>query len=368
MTKETRIRRDTGQDLRPTFGDVFQYSPSSTEVKVINFDEEHRLTKKEKEKNAFEQALAFLGCHSHHHHKTDSDEEKSSSEDDEDSEELFDKESAKRKKSRKDLSTRDIHNSIVLAFILTIRASVRVNKELEVNSDDEDEDEDDHQRVNSFYILPVGETDRLMVKEYAPKVFKKFRKQTVPTEMYLWTWSQSSLKDPVRTFGHSDSSFIYSYDNRFIIKTLTTTEAQWLRKILPNYCEYLKDHKTSLLTRYLGLFRLSDAEKNHIHFTVIPNIFDAKHMNEVYDFKGSTRMKKVEDPDAPLLDNDVKRKFRIGQKKKEIFMAQLKRDVEFLAENNLMDYSLLVGVYNLAATPKYETEPCEGISFFTIIN
>ena len=76
-----------------------------------------------------------------------------------------------------------------------------------------------------------------MVKDYAPKVFKKFRKQTVSTEMYLWNWSQSSLKDPVRTFGHSDCTFIYSYDNRFIIKTLTTMEAQWLRKTLPDYCE-----------------------------------------------------------------------------------------------------------------------------------
>ena len=82
-----------------------------------------------------------------------------------------------------------------------------------------------------------------------------------------------------------------------------------------------------MLTRYLGLFRLSDADKNHIHFTVIPNIFESKHMNTVYDLKGSSRTKKLDDPDAPLLDDDVKRKFCIGKKKKDVFMAQLRRDV-----------------------------------------
>lgn len=311
-------------------------SLTSKEAKLINYDEERRLSLK-KEKSAFEQALALLGCLSLHHHKTDSEDESSSDEDCE----------TERKSQRESLSTRDIQNSIVLAFILTIRASIRVNKELEINSDDEEEDPEDYEKINSFFILPVGESDRLLVKEYAAKVFKKFRKQTVPSEFFLWSWSQSTLKDPVRTCGHSDSSFIYSCDNRFIIKTLTTHEAKWLLKILPNYCEYIKCHKQSLLTRYLGLYRLSDIEKNHIHFTVFPNIFESKHMDEVYDLKGSTRMKKRCDPDAPLLDRDLKRKFRIGRQKKDKLMSQLRADVEFLAENNLMDYSLLIGVYNL---------------------
>jgi len=195
----------------------------------------------------------------------------------------------------------------------------------------------------------VGESDRLLVREYAPKVFKKLRKQTVSTEMYLWTWCQSTLKDPMRTFGHSDSSFIYSYDNRFIMKTLNTVEAKWLLKILPDYCDYLKQNQKTMMTRYLGLYRISDVEKNHVHFTVTPNIFDSKHMSEIYDLKGSIRTKKQDDPNAPLLDRDIKRKFRVGKFKKDIFMAQLKRDVEFLVENNLMDYSLLVGVYNFSA-------------------
>jgi len=337
MTKQAKL--SNGFESKQPFPHDFHYPTNTSEVKFINYDEEKRLSLK-KEKNAFEQALEFLGCHSQHHHKTDSDEESSSSSEDEGDE-------VERKSRKKNVSTHDIHNSIVLAFILTIRASIRVNKELEINSDDEEEDSEDYQKINSFFILPVGESDRLLVKEYAAKVFKKFRKQTVPTEMYLWTWSQSTLKDPVRTFGHSDSSFIYSYDNRFIIKTLTTHEGKWLLKILPNYCEYLRNQKQSLLTRYLGLYRLSDSEKNHIHFTVIPNIFESKHMDEVYDIKGSMRMKKVDDPDAPLLEGDLKRKFRIGRQKKDKLMSQLKRDVEFLAENNLMDYSLLIGVYKI---------------------
>ena len=118
----TKLRKDTGVNLHHTFGPQTYQTSNDVEVKMINYDEEKRLSLK-KEKNAFEEALAILGCHSHHHHKTDSDEDVSSSEDE--SEDTIEEERRSlRKKSRKDLSVRDIHNSIVLAFILTIRASV----------------------------------------------------------------------------------------------------------------------------------------------------------------------------------------------------------------------------------------------------
>ena len=41
------------------------------------------------------------------------------------------------------------------------------------------------------------------------------------------------------------------------------------------------------------------------------------------------------------------RKIYLGKEKENILMNQLEKDVKFLAENNVMDYSLLVGCHNL---------------------
>lgn len=42
-----------------------------------------------------------------------------------------------------------------------------------------------------------------------------------------------------------------------------------------------------------------------------------------------------------------KRKIYLGEEKKKILIDQLEKDVKFLAENNVMDYSFLVGCHNL---------------------
>jgi len=41
------------------------------------------------------------------------------------------------------------------------------------------------------------------------------------------------------------------------------------------------------------------------------------------------------------------RKIYLGQEKRDILIAQLVKDVKFLAENNVMDYSFLIGCHNL---------------------
>ena len=88
---------------------------------------------------------------------------------------------------------------------------------------------------------------------------------------------------------------------------------------------------------------------------VINNVFPAsKDIHTTFDLKGSTvgrefdESKLKENPRRPLKDlNWIKRNMALefGPRKKELLLTQLKKDVEFLASLNIMDYSLLLGIH-----------------------
>jgi 1-phosphatidylinositol-4-phosphate 5-kinase len=94
-----------------------------------------------------------------------------------------------------------------------------------------------------------------------------------------------------------------------------------------------------------------------IHFVVMNNLFPPhRDIHQMFDLKGSTvgrdfrEQDLVEHPRATLKDLNWLRRHRhleLGPMKKEVFIAQLKRDVTLLQQLKIMDYSLLVGIHDL---------------------
>lgn len=94
-----------------------------------------------------------------------------------------------------------------------------------------------------------------------------------------------------------------------------------------------------------------------IHFVVMNNLFPPhRDIHHTFDLKGSTigRDFKEEDlehnPRATLKDLNWLRRnyhFEFGQRKKDLFVEQMKRDVALLQRLNIMDYSMLVGIHDL---------------------
>jgi 1-phosphatidylinositol-4-phosphate 5-kinase len=86
------------------------------------------------------------------------------------------------------------------------------------------------------------------------------------------------------------------------------------------------------------------------------NVFCTKKKIDIrYDLKGSTfgrrtitDNKKV-DPtvalkDLDFIDNRVK--FRVGEANRKRLMEIIRKDLKFFSDNNIIDYSLLVGISN----------------------
>ena len=116
-----------------------------------------------------------------------------------------------------------------------------------------------------------------------------------------------------------------------------------------------------VLIRFFGCYKLVKKvkkEKKRFYFIIMDNLFSTnKEINFRYDIKGSTIGRKVlkdgikynpkEKYDYAFKDLDLEENnhhFNIGHKKAILF-EQLKKDSEFLRENNIIDYSLLIGTH-----------------------
>ncbi|KAG9064016.1 Phosphatidylinositol-4-phosphate 5-kinase [Linnemannia hyalina] len=195
-------------------------------------------------------------------------------------------------------------------------------------------------------------------KDYAPWVFRNLREDFhIDASDYLVSLTSKYILSELGSPGKSGSFFYFSQDYRFIIKTIHHAEHKFMRKILKDYFNHVKQNPHTLLCRFFGLHRVKLPHGRKIHFVVMGNVFPPnRDIHETYDLKGSTLGRAISDeelnnnPRATQKDlNWVNRnrKLELGPEKRHLFVEQTKRDVELLARLNIMDYSLLIGIHDL---------------------
>lgn len=202
---------------------------------------------------------------------------------------------------------------------------------------------------------------------------------------------QSNSKGAAKSGG----IFFFSKNGAYMVKTIKKAEAKAFLAMLPRYYRHMKKNcRRSLLTRFCGMYEvtLRDTSKkkgsSNIFNILLPENSDEEEyvfviMNSVYpaegsqfiaerfDLKGSTvgrecsaEEKEKKRNDAVLKDLDLAKEvhlmktitppsstptygFHIGARLKSSLLSQLRKDVKFLVECGVMDYSLLVGVVDM---------------------
>lgn len=207
-------------------------------------------------------------------------------------------------------------------------------------------------------------------REFAPIPFAALRKGFgIKRDAYIASMTQ--LQGGQMGAGKSGMLFFSSADKEYVVKTITPTEFSFFSQIFQSYCLHMQaNNATSLLPRFFGCYILELPDKPVIRLVVMSNIFrvpDASiSIREVYDLKGSRHMRfsGAGSSNGVLKDLDFCnrhsgsdgqgkelkategpcRRLYIGPIRKVELMVHLENDVEWLATNNIMDYSLLVGV------------------------
>ncbi|KAK6299571.1 phosphatidylinositol 5-phosphate 4-kinase type-2 alpha-like isoform X1 [Coregonus clupeaformis] len=240
-------------------------------------------------------------------------------------------------------------------------------------------------------------------KEYCPLVFRNLRERFGIDDQDFQNSLTRAAPLNSDAQGRSGARFHTTNDKRYVIKTITSEDVAEMHNIFKKYHQFIVEcHGNTLLPQFLGMYRLT-VDGDETYMIVTRNIF-SHHLSvyKKYDLKGSTVAREASDKekqprppeDAPprpksnvqqrlqtlriatrfycamkhvrdakelptYKDNDFindGQKIHIDDDNKKMFLEKLRKDVEFLAQLKLMDYSLLVGIHDVERAEQEEVE------------
>ncbi|XP_048321152.1 1-phosphatidylinositol-3-phosphate 5-kinase FAB1B [Ziziphus jujuba] len=195
---------------------------------------------------------------------------------------------------------------------------------------------------------------------YFAKRFESLRRICCPSELDF-VRSLSRCKKWGAQGGKSNVFFAKTLDDRFIIKQVTKTELESFIKFAPGYFKYLSDAivtgSPTCLAKILGIYQvttkhLKGGKESKMDVLVMENLLFKRNVTRLYDLKGSSRSRYNPDTSGSnkvLLDQNLIEAMPtspifVGNKAKRLLERAVWNDTAFLANIDVMDYSLLVGV------------------------
>lgn len=162
--------------------------------------------------------------------------------------------------------------------------------------------------------------------------------------------------------GKSGSFFYYTSDGKFMLKTIRRDEFKVMKGMLRRYYDHLTiTNPDSLISKIYGLhkvifYRKKNKRQKKLYICIMNNVFNTDcRIDFRYDLKGSTLGRQTLIPGHQVTDRTIalkdldflneKKKFLVGRAHKNELMRILRKDAEFFAEQEIIDYSLLVGVH-----------------------
>ncbi|KAG8372097.1 hypothetical protein BUALT_Bualt12G0031100 [Buddleja alternifolia] len=189
-------------------------------------------------------------------------------------------------------------------------------------------------------------------KDYCPKVFRTLRMLfKVDAADYMLSICGNDALRELSSPGKSGSFFYLTNDDRYMIKTMKKAEVKVLLRMLNAYYNHVRAFENTLVTKYFGLHcvKLNGIK---VRFIIMGNLFCSEYMiHRRYDLKGSTFGRLTDKPESEidanttLKDLDLNFIFRLQKTWFQEFRRQVDRDCEFLEQERIMDYSLLVGLH-----------------------
>ncbi|KAL7540246.1 hypothetical protein ACHAXR_009969 [Thalassiosira sp. AJA248-18] len=237
-------------------------------------------------------------------------------------------------------------------------------------------DNDDLMAVEKYEFPPRGSdmtpphqlNHTFKFKDYSPLAFAYLRRMFGVNEYdFLLSVCGNANYIEFQSNAKSGQFFFYSPDGKYMIKTMTNTESKFLRRILPHYFRHCATNPNTLITKFLGMYRVKLYHlKRNVKFVVMKSVYDTdKFLNQLFDLKGSSTGREAKPSDAVKKDNDLRRNlpdgaFVLEPGLRERLRTQVSNDCEWLQSMKIMDYSMLIGIHNIAH--RSTKKPMTGLS------
>ncbi|KAL4108994.1 hypothetical protein PRIC1_000701 [Phytophthora ramorum] len=234
----------------------------------------------------------------------------------------------------------------------------------------------DGRRVVHLRLHELGMT--VCFDDYSPSSFRDIRQGFGINETLYRKAFLATCHERLQSGGSSGAFMFYTADYSFLVKSVTTSERNVLLDMLPPYIQHMKQNPDSHLTRFYGCHSI-EMYGQVFSFVVMGNVMGRTSMHQFFDIKGSWVDRNAPAippgktvictycsnafqygthesceysirgnhlPHIVLKDNDFHRKLRVQSDTAEALVRQLESDSNFLREQGIMDYSLLLSVHN----------------------
>lgn len=201
-------------------------------------------------------------------------------------------------------------------------------------------------------------------------VFRALRKlfKVDPADYMISICGNDALRE-LSSPGKSGSFFYLTNDDRYMIKTMKKAEVKVLLRMLPAYYKHVRAFENTLVTKFYGLHcvKLTGATQKKVRFVIMGNLFCSEYtIHRRFDLKGSSHGRLTDKPESEidatttLKDLDLNYIFRLQKVWFRDFCRQVDRDCDFLEQERIMDYSLLVGLHFRESSSREPVKHQEG--------
>ncbi|KAF3442140.1 hypothetical protein FNV43_RR16056 [Rhamnella rubrinervis] len=203
---------------------------------------------------------------------------------------------------------------------------------------------------------PPHQSTEFKWKDYCPLVFRTLRKlfKVDPADYMISICGNDALRE-LSSPGKSGSFFYLTNDDRYMIKTMKKAEVKVLLRMLSAYYNHVRAFENTLVTKFYGLHcvkLMGQPIQKKVRFIIMGNLFCTEYtVHRRFDLKGSVLGRTTDKPETEidettiLKDLDLNFIFRLQKSWFQEFCRQIDRDCEFLEQERIMDYSLLVGLH-----------------------
>ncbi|PIM99325.1 Phosphatidylinositol-4-phosphate 5-kinase [Handroanthus impetiginosus] len=192
-------------------------------------------------------------------------------------------------------------------------------------------------------------------KDYCPLVFRTLRKlfKVDPADYMISICGNDALRE-LSSPGKSGSFFYLTNDDKYMIKTMKKSEVKVLIRMLSAYYNHVRAFENTLVTKFFGLHcvKMAGPAQKKVRFVIMGNLFCTEFaIHRRFDLKGSSHGRLTDKPESEieptttLKDLDLNFIFRLQKSLFQEFCSQVDRDCDFLEQERIMDYSLLIGIH-----------------------
>lgn len=212
----------------------------------------------------------------------------------------------------------------------------------------------------NFYSHPY-----FVVEEYCPVVFTRLRLlEGITKEDFLRSLDPEKNKNTINSIssdlGGSGSMFIFSEDAQFVIKIVQKKERKMLIKdLLPDYLEHIERNCMSFFNRILGVFTIKIPGISPLNLILTQGLLKG-NLIKFYDLKGSSQNRSAENIDPSVFKGPYKDLDFLNEQEKLLLSDEtvaeityhMMRDFKFLLQHEIMDYSIIIGIF------QFHSEKC----------